>query len=129
MSLILVVDDEPGVRQTVRDWLLSEGYRVETANGVGDTIAWFRKAVRPPDALLLDIKLADGSGFQLADRLHKDYGFDKVIFMTAFFWEEETRRELGRRERPYFEKPLKFQKEVMPFLQRFLDAGAESPQS
>jgi DNA-binding response OmpR family regulator len=122
MSLILIVEDEIAVRQTVGDWLSSEGYQVATAGSVGEARSWFAAAPQKPDAALIDIKLPDGNGFGLADFLSEDHGFDRVIFLTAFFWEEETRRELVQRGKPYFEKPLKFHKQVLPFLRRFLDA-------
>ncbi|MFH2126435.1 MAG: hypothetical protein ABIK12_07945, partial [Pseudomonadota bacterium] len=54
------------------------------------------------------------------DWLSKDFDFDDVIFLTSFFWEEETRQELVARRRPYFEKPLKFTHEVLPFLRRYI---------
>lgn len=121
MSLILIVEDEPAVRQTMGDWLASEGYQVAMAADVAEARAWFASAASGPDAALIDIKLPDGNGFDLADLLETDHGFDRVIFVTAFFWEEETRRQLVQRGKPYFEKPLKFHKQVLPFLRRFID--------
>jgi len=122
MSLILVVEDEPGVRRTMADWLASDGYQVATAADVGQTVAFFQ-AGRRPDVALVDIKLPDGDGFALADRLREEFAFERVIYVTAFFWEEETRRELAARGQPYFEKPLKFHREVLPFLRRYLGRG------
>jgi DNA-binding response OmpR family regulator len=121
MSLIFIVEDEPAVRQTIGDWLDSEGYEVAMAADVTQARAWFASAPQMPDAALMDIKLPDGNGFMLADFLAKDHGFDRVIFVTAFFWEEETRRELVNRGKPYFEKPLKFREQVLPFLRRFIE--------
>lgn len=121
MSLVFLVEDEPAVRQTIGDWLDSEGYEVATAPDVTQARAWFASAPKMPDAALVDIKLPDGNGFMLADFLAKDHGFDRVIFVTAFFWEEETRRELVNRGKPYFEKPLKFREQVLPFLRRFIE--------
>lgn len=120
MTCILVVEDEPGVRQTIVDWLRSEGYLVLEAGSQAEALEAFARAQSPPAAALLDIKLPDGSGFELADALQNRFGFEKVIFITAFFWEEETRRQLTRRGQPYFEKPLKFQDQVLPFLNRYL---------
>ena len=120
MSLILVVDDEPGVLRTVADWLASDGYQVATAANLSQAIEFFETTRQRPKAALLDIKLPDGTGFELADRLKEEFGFERVIYITAFFWEDETRSELVRRGRPYFEKPLKFHREVLPFLRRYL---------
>lgn len=120
MSLILLVDDEPGVLQTIGDWLGGEGYEVATAGSAEEAMAWFRQTDHFPDAALIDVKLSGANGFELADWLAQDFDFREVIFVTAFFWEEETRRELVARRTPYFEKPLKFTREVLPFLKRYL---------
>ena len=120
MSLILVVDDEPGVVQVIGDWLSQAGYEVAAANTAEEAMAWFRRSERLPDLALLDIKLPGANGFELADWLAHDFDFRDVIYVTAFFWEEETRRELITRHSPYFEKPLKFTNEVLPFLERYL---------
>lgn len=115
-----MVDDEPGVVQTIGDWLRGEGYEVASAATAEEAITWFRRSDRPPDAALVDVKLPGATGFELADWLSQDFDFHEVIFVTAFFWEEETRRELVARRSPYFEKPLKFTREVIPFLKRYL---------
>jgi CheY-like chemotaxis protein len=120
MSLILVVDDEEGVRKTICDWLNAAGYQVAAAPDGEAVLEMFAQPDFRPDAALVDIKLTGMNGFQLSDRLQREYGFDNVIFITAFFWEEETRRELAARGRPYFEKPLKFKQQVLPFLERML---------
>jgi two-component system OmpR family response regulator len=116
----LVVDDEPGVLQTIGEWLQEEGYEVATAGTAEEAMAWFRQTDHMPDAALLDIKLPGANGFEMADWLAKDFDFREVIYVTAFFWEEETRRELMARSNPYFEKPFKFTHEVLPFLKRYL---------
>lgn len=124
MTSVLVVEDEPGVRQTIVDWLRSEEYLVLEAGSRAEALAVFAQAQPRPAAALVDIKLPDGSGFDLADALSQGFGYQKVIFVTAFFWEDETRRQLTRRGNPYFEKPLKFQDQVLPFLKRFLAGEA-----
>jgi len=106
MSLILVVEDESSVARTIEEWLQLEGHQVVVA-GSGE-------------AALLDIKLPGINGFSVADRLKGEFGFNRVIFVSAFFWEEETRQELATRAQPFFQKPLKFQAELLPFLREYL---------
>ena len=120
LCLLLIVDDEPGVLRIVGEWLKSDGYEVAAAGNAEEAMAWFRQTNRRPDAALLDIKLPGANGFELADWLAKDFNFKDVIFLTAFFWEDETRQELVARQRPYFEKPLNFTNEVLPFLRSYL---------
>ena len=60
---VLVVDDEPDIRQLIGDILLDEGHQIETA----DSIAAARAAmpVFKPDLVLLDVWLPDGDGVAL----------------------------------------------------------------
>jgi len=60
---VLVVDDEPDIRQLISDILLDEGHQVETA----DSVAAARSAVASfkPDLILLDVWLPDGDGISL----------------------------------------------------------------
>lgn len=60
---VLVVDDEPDIRQLIGDILLDEGHQVETA----DSVAAARSAVSnfKPDLILLDVWLPDGDGVGL----------------------------------------------------------------
>ena len=59
MPKVLIVDDEPGIRFGVRDFLESEGFEVEEA----DSTAAAERLVREyhPDALVLDHMLPDGT--------------------------------------------------------------------
>jgi DNA-binding NarL/FixJ family response regulator len=65
---VLIVDDHPGFRRATRRLLTDEGYRVVgEADGVSTGYA-AALALRP-DIILLDLRLADGSGLDLAKRL------------------------------------------------------------
>jgi DNA-binding NtrC family response regulator len=60
---ILVVDDEPDIRQLVSEILVDEGYRVSVAaNGDLARAEFARKA---PDLVLLDIWMPDVDGLSL----------------------------------------------------------------
>lgn len=80
---ILIVDDEKKARDTITRMLQlycpGEGLPEEAA---GVTEALQKIQVSPPDLVLLDIHLKDGTGFDL---LQKAGAFDfYVIFITAF---------------------------------------------
>ena len=60
---VLVVDDEPDIRELVQDILEDEGYEVEVAeNGEAARAAFAR---RTPDLVLLDIWMPDIDGITL----------------------------------------------------------------
>lgn len=126
MSRILVVEDESGVRRTIVDWLQAGGYQTLEAADAAAGLAVFAEADPKPDVALVDIKLPGENGFWLCDQLSRRHGFERVIFITAFFWEEETRLQLAARDKPYFEKPLKFQEIVLPFLRDYLAGGEDA---
>lgn len=62
-AFILVVDDEPDIRQLVSEILEDEGYRVETADSAESAREIYRK--RRPDLVLLDIWMRHGWYFAL----------------------------------------------------------------
>ena len=66
-SKVLVVDDEPGVRFGIKDFLDSKGYEVEEAESTAEAMERFQDA--RPDAVLVDYMLHDGNALQLLPAL------------------------------------------------------------
>ena len=64
---ILVVDDEPGIRQALGQLLEYEGYDVRTASGGVEGIAEFEKF--RPSLVFLDVKMAGLDGLEVLKRL------------------------------------------------------------
>jgi len=80
MARVLVVDDEPGVRESLR-MLLKDDCEVITANGVDEGLSAVAEA--PPDLILLDLVMPGRNGFDL---LTEVAGWDSppaVIVLTA----------------------------------------------
>jgi len=125
---ILIVDDDESVLVMISEWLTKYDYEVFATLTVAGAIEIFQRHRESIDILLTDIKLQDESGFDLADILERDYGFDNHVFFTAFFWDEETAEELLRRGKPYFEKPLNFKRDILPFLKRVLKPRMDGPE-
>lgn len=80
---VLIVEDDPRVREDVRTVLSAEGYRVLAAENVSMGKHVF--AAERPDLLILDIQLPDGSGLDVCKhvRAHKDLGGVPVIMLTG----------------------------------------------
>ncbi len=66
---LLVVDDEPHIGLLLRPHLEHIGYRVSLARTLAEARAALADRAAPPDALLLDIHLPDGSGLDLLREL------------------------------------------------------------
>ena len=80
---ILIVEDEPDIREAMAEAMAEAGYQVSTAeNGlVGLTLA----QAEHPDLILLDIKMPVLDGLGMLDQLRlDDWGMTvKVIMLTA----------------------------------------------
>jgi DNA-binding response OmpR family regulator len=116
---IVVVDDDQSILLILSDYLTQVGYEVITAKDVASCLEIFTTRSKDIDLAMLDIKIGPESGFELADTLEEKFRFHRYVFLTAFFWEEETLEQLLQRGKPYFEKPLKLDKELMPFLKQY----------
>jgi DNA-binding NtrC family response regulator len=80
MPTVLVVDDEPAVRESLR-MLLKREYSIDTAESVDAALV--AVAVSPPDLILLDVVMPDRSGLDLLGEL-SELGLEiPVIVLTA----------------------------------------------
>jgi DNA-binding response OmpR family regulator len=81
MSTILVVDDEPHIREVVGSYLAREGHDVRYA---GDGEAALVAALEgEPDLIVLDVMLPGRSGFDVLRELRAAGGRSAVIMLTA----------------------------------------------
>jgi signal transduction histidine kinase/ligand-binding sensor domain-containing protein/CheY-like chemotaxis protein len=82
---ILLVEDEPPVRQLARTILQKHGYQViEAASGVDALSVWGQHAAKI-DLLLTDIIMPQGiSGRELAHRLRAERSGLKVVFVSGY---------------------------------------------
>jgi DNA-binding NarL/FixJ family response regulator len=78
---VLIVDDHPSFRASARYMLEADGYEVvgEAADG---TSAIDAVRALQPDVVLLDIRLPDLNGFQVAERLAVN-GASPAIVLTS----------------------------------------------
>jgi two-component system KDP operon response regulator KdpE len=84
-SRILVVDDEPQVLRGLSAALGAAGYEVAAADSVASALE--AAALRPPDAVVLDLRLPDGSGVEVCRRL-REWSQAPVVVVSAV--DEET---------------------------------------
>jgi len=78
---ILVVDDEPDVREIIRRWLVREGYTCRTAADANEALDCLR---RGGFALVVsDIMMPGLSGLDLLERVGRDYPDVAVVMVTA----------------------------------------------
>jgi len=87
---VLVVDDEPMVREVLARYLAKEGYSVDTAEDGDSALRSF--ADDSPDIVLLDLMLPRIDGLEVFRRI-RELGQTPVIMLTAKG--EETDRVVG----------------------------------
>ena len=58
---VLVVDDERAIQRALKATLEAAGYRVDVVGTCADALA--QVALKPPDLVLLDLLLPDGTGY------------------------------------------------------------------
>jgi two-component system, OmpR family, response regulator MprA len=78
---ILVVDDEPAVREAIERALRLEGYEVGVAADGCEALE--RIDSRPPDALVLDLLMPRVDGLELCRRLRHSGDRTPVLMLTA----------------------------------------------
>ena len=80
---LLLVDDEPGVREAVQDYLQDSGFNVQVASNARD--AWTLLQKQTPDLVISDIMMPQVNGYQFLQQLREDPRFKAlpVIFLTA----------------------------------------------
>ena len=80
---LLVVDDEPHIGLVLRPYLEELGYRVSFARSLAEARAAVGAA--PPDGMLLDLHLPDGSGLDFLRDLRAQDGTARlpVLVLTA----------------------------------------------
>jgi two-component system OmpR family response regulator len=79
---ILVVDDEPAIREFLAFVLSDEGFRVQTAMDGREALAAARE--HPPDVVLTDLMMPVSDGYELIDSLRADHlPVRAIIAMSA----------------------------------------------
>jgi signal transduction histidine kinase len=84
---VLIVEDEPRVRELVSRSLLDEGYEVLVASD-GTRALELARDVGPVDLLLTDVRMPGMNGFELAERLRERNPHVKVLFMSGYAQDE-----------------------------------------
>lgn len=106
---ILVVDDEPDIRELVKEILQDEGYDVAVAESA-DAARQARRAQRP-DAILLDIWMPDTDGVSLLKEWSESDALDAPVIMMSGHGTVETAVEATRLGAyDFLEKPLSIAK-------------------
>ena len=81
LSSVLIVDDEPAVRDLMSRWVASLGLRPQTASNADEALASMR--VRHYDLAVIDVMMPGRDGLWLAAQLGREHPQTAVIVATA----------------------------------------------
>jgi excisionase family DNA binding protein len=83
--VVMVIDDEALVRDTLGDYLSDEGYRVLLATNGAHALKLLATAAIKPSVILLDLKMPDVDGWQFRELQLRDTGMKAipVIVLTG----------------------------------------------
>ena len=79
---VLVIDDEPDIRELLEITLLRMGLDTVTAGTVKDAMLKIQEF--KPDLCLTDMRLPDGSGFDIVRYIQREYSHIPVAVITAY---------------------------------------------
>lgn len=125
---IMVVDDDPNIRELVRLYLEKEGFEVTCAERGDEAVKLFRAT--PPNLMLLDVMLPGMDGLEIVRRLRQDPMTAKlpIIMLTARQTEMDKVTALDAGADDYITKPfgvMELQARINAVLRRM---GERDPQ-
>jgi len=101
---VLIVDDEPIVRESIRDWLKDAGYQVATA----ETGEQALEMVQEEDfgVVVLDVRLPGRTGLNVLKELKATKPHIKAIVITAYPTTEMSLEAMKLGAADYLVKPI-----------------------
>ena len=104
---VLVVDDDNAVCRIVQRMLSDQHYQVQTSQSVVDAILAI--AQKSFDAYVIDYKLPDGSGLDVAERIRSKGSEAPIILMSGYDASSVTSRAEKFRISDFLQKPFSWE--------------------
>ena len=108
MAHILIVDDEAGIRESLRGILEDEGYKISVSPSGEDCLEALRKSSF--DLILLDVWLTGIDGLEMLEKIHEMEDPPEVIMISGHGTIETAVRATKLGAYDFLEKPLSLEK-------------------
>src|SRR5689334_23015184 len=82
MASVLIVDDEPAVRDLMARWVASLGMRPDTASNAEEALATLRSTHY--DLAVIDVMMPGHDGLWLASEVQRDHPHTAVVIATGY---------------------------------------------
>lgn len=106
LRVVLVVDDEQGVRDLVCRTLRGEGYHTLEAGHGAEALKLVESAPEPVDLVITDVVMPGMDGRELGRRLAQSKPTLPVLYMSAFDVNDIFRRGSPSTSAPFLQKPF-----------------------
>lgn len=103
---LLVVDDDPAIRNLIQRFLTQNNYQVKSADNAKTARLIFKQFI--PDLVILDVNLPDGSGFNLCAEMRTQTDV-LVLMLTCLTGAENQLEGFNRGADDYLTKPFDLQ--------------------
>lgn len=103
---VLIIDDEPGVLDSIADVFRDEGYETATASTAGDGLDLFETS--QPDVVFLDIWLPDRDGLEVLGTLLELDSTACVVMMSGHGTVSTAVKAIKMGAYEYLEKPISY---------------------
>ncbi len=121
---ILVIEDDPDIRQLLELFLIEEGHKVAVARDGAAAVNLIASGVMVPDMILADYNLPNGfNGLQIAARLREMLGRMVPVVIVTGDISSETMRTIAHAACMQMNKPIKLM-DLNEVIQELLDVGA-----
>jgi len=113
---VAVVENDRLARDALCSWLIEAGAQVAQGSSLAQLRDDLRRLGRPPDFLLADFRLAEGTGVEVVTALRSDYGHLPALIVSGET--EVAERDLGL---PVLQKPVTPERLLQCLRQSLLD--------
>ena len=101
---VLVVDDDPDIRELLVSVLSDDGYEAESARNGRDALELFRR--HRPDVTLMDLRMPELDGIAAIKQIRDEFPTAKIIALTSFDGDQDIYRALEAGVRGYLLKEM-----------------------
>ncbi len=120
---VLVVDDEPGIREVLGITFRRQGYEVVLAAGVKRAFEALRQVPQPFPVVLTDLVMPDGSGMDVLAAAKQRSASTEVIVMTAHSTVETAIEAMRKGAYDFVTKPFS-PAEIAALVQKAMEKGS-----
>ena len=104
--LVLVVDDEQGLRELVCRTLQAEGYQTLEAGHGAEALHVLESSPAPVDLVVTDVVMPGMDGRELGRRLSQRWPDLPILYISAYDVNDIFRRGSPRSSAPFLQKPF-----------------------